>query len=123
MALLITMNDYYKTLEMKENASGDEIKRSYRTLARKYHPDRNSSKNAETKFKEIQEAYKILSDPNARKEYDLSHHSRQKNNEQKTKEPQNDQSVKKQKRKINKFEIFIVGILVLMYLIRFSHKS
>ncbi|MGH7890367.1 MAG: DnaJ domain-containing protein, partial [Thermodesulfobacteriota bacterium] len=50
--------DYYKTLGVSRNASGEEIKKAYRKLARRYHPDLNSGKKeAEEKFKEIQEAY------------------------------------------------------------------
>ncbi len=62
--------DYYKTLEVDRKASADEIKRAYRKLARKYHPDRNSEAGAEDKFKNLQEAYEVLKDPEARKAYD-----------------------------------------------------
>src|ERR671939_1775660 len=61
----------YKTLEVSKEASQDEIRRSYRRLARKYHPDANpGDKKAEGRFKEIQHAYEILSKPEKRKEYD-----------------------------------------------------
>ncbi|MDQ6805324.1 MAG: molecular chaperone DnaJ [Actinomycetota bacterium] len=63
--------DYYKTLGVGKNASEDEIKKSYRKLARKYHPDRNAGdKQAEERFKEISQAHDVLSDPDKRKEYD-----------------------------------------------------
>lgn len=62
--------DYYKILEVNKDASDDEIKKSYRKLAMKYHPDRNKEKEAETKFKEISEAYEVLSDPQKRQHYD-----------------------------------------------------
>lgn len=63
--------DYYGTLGVEKNASQDEIKKAYRTLALKYHPDRNSSnKEAESKFKEINEAYQVLSDSEKRARYD-----------------------------------------------------
>jgi len=63
---------YYDILGINENASADEIKSAYRQLAKKYHPDHNpNNKEYENKFKEISEAYSILSDPNKRKEYDL----------------------------------------------------
>ncbi|MDY5556145.1 J domain-containing protein [Helicobacter sp.] len=60
----------YETLEVSQNASADEIKKSYRRLARKYHPDINKEEGAEEKFKEINAAYEILSDANKRKKYD-----------------------------------------------------
>ncbi|HEY6278417.1 MAG TPA: molecular chaperone DnaJ [Streptosporangiaceae bacterium] len=63
--------DYYKTLGVAKGASADEIKKSYRKLARKYHPDANKGDpKAEAKFKEISEAYNTLSDEKRRKEYD-----------------------------------------------------
>jgi curved DNA-binding protein len=52
----------YETLEVSESASESEIKKAYRKLARQYHPDVNSDKGAEDKFKEINSAYEILSD-------------------------------------------------------------
>ena len=60
----------YETLEVSPNATSDEIKKSYRRLARKYHPDINKEKDAEEKFKEINAAYEILSDEQKRKQYD-----------------------------------------------------
>jgi molecular chaperone DnaJ len=63
--------DYYKTLGVGKNASDDEIKKAYRKLARKYHPDRNAGdKQAEERFKEISQAHDVLSDPDKRKQYD-----------------------------------------------------
>ena len=63
--------DYYKILGVEKNASQDDIKKSYRKLAMKYHPDRNQgNKEAEEKFKEITEANEVLSDPDKRKKYD-----------------------------------------------------
>ncbi|MHB1661938.1 MAG: DnaJ C-terminal domain-containing protein [bacterium] len=63
--------DYYKTLGVNKTASADEIKKAYRKLARKHHPDVNpNDKTAESKFKELQEAYDILKDEKKRKEYD-----------------------------------------------------
>src|SRR5437660_975658 len=63
--------DYYKILGVGKNASDEEIKKAYRRLARKYHPDRNAGdKQAEERFKEISQAHDVLSDPEKRKAYD-----------------------------------------------------
>jgi len=64
--------DYYKVLGISKSASPEEIKKAYRKLALKYHPDQNQgNKSAEDKFKEISEAYAVLSDPEKRKQYDM----------------------------------------------------
>ncbi len=64
-------DELYKTLGVSKKASEDEIKKAYRKLARKYHPDKNpGDKEAEDRFKEISAAYDILGDPEKRKEYD-----------------------------------------------------
>jgi molecular chaperone DnaJ len=63
--------DLYKALEVSKEASQEEIRRSYRRLARKYHPDANpGDRQAEERFKEIQQAYEVLSQPEKRREYD-----------------------------------------------------
>ena len=62
--------DYYKTLNISKDASQEEIKRAYRKLARKYHPDVNKNADAEIRFKEINEAHEVLKDPEKRKAYD-----------------------------------------------------
>jgi curved DNA-binding protein len=62
--------DYYDVLGVTRGAEADEVKRAYRKLARKYHPDVSKEKNAENKFKEVQEAYEVLRDPEKRAAYD-----------------------------------------------------
>jgi len=68
--------DYYEVLGVNKGASADDIKRAYRRMAMKYHPDKNpGDKEAEGKFKECAEAYEVLSDPQKRKRYDQFGHS------------------------------------------------
>jgi curved DNA-binding protein len=62
--------DYYKILGVARTAAAEDIKKSYRRLARKYHPDVSKEKDAEQKFKEVQEAYEVLKDPEKRAAYD-----------------------------------------------------
>ncbi|MEE8836285.1 MAG: molecular chaperone DnaJ [Eubacteriales bacterium] len=62
--------DYYEVLGVDRNADQETLKRAYRKLAKKYHPDVNPSKEAEEKFKEATEAYSVLSDPEKRRQYD-----------------------------------------------------
>jgi molecular chaperone DnaJ len=67
--------DYYTVLGVNRDASEDEIKKAYRKLAMKHHPDRNPEKGAEENFKEAKEAYEILSDPKKRATYDQFGHA------------------------------------------------
>ncbi len=67
--------DYYEVLGVNKNSSADEIKRAYRKLAKKYHPDVNKEPDAEEKFKEVQEAYEVLSDGNKKAAYDRYGHA------------------------------------------------
>ncbi|QXE89869.1 DnaJ domain-containing protein [Geomonas subterranea] len=67
----MAQNDYYEVLGLKKGASAEEIKRAYRKLAVKYHPDKNpGDKQAEERFKEINEAYAVLSDPKKKEQFD-----------------------------------------------------
>lgn len=73
---MATKRDYYEVLRVSRSASPDEIKKAYRKLAMQYHPDKNSgNKEAEERFKEISEAYEVLSDPDKRQRYDRFGHA------------------------------------------------
>lgn len=72
---MTTKRDYYEVLGINRDASPDEIRRAYRGLARKFHPDVNKEPDAETKFKEINEANAVLSDPDKRAVYDRFGHN------------------------------------------------
>jgi len=67
---MATSNDYYQLLGVSKSATSDEIKRAYRKQALQHHPDRNKSKDAADKFKEVNRAYEVLSDSQKRQAYD-----------------------------------------------------
>lgn len=72
---MATTRDYYDILGLSKDASPEDIKKTYRKLALKYHPDRNKEPGAEDKFKEISEAYAVLSDDEKRAQYDRFGHA------------------------------------------------
>jgi molecular chaperone DnaJ len=71
----MAQRDYYEILGIQRSASGEEIKSAFRQLARKYHPDVNKAPDAEEKFKEINEAFAVLSDTEKRAAYDRFGHA------------------------------------------------
>nr|WP_254120609.1 molecular chaperone DnaJ [Shouchella clausii] len=71
----VSKRDYYEVLGVDRNASVEEVKKAYRKLARKYHPDVNKEEDAEAKFKEVKEAYDTLSDPQKKARYDQFGHA------------------------------------------------
>ena len=73
----MSKRDYYEVLGASRDASDDDLKKAFRRLAMKYHPDRNTdnSEESEAKFKEAKEAYEVLSDPNKRAAYDQYGHA------------------------------------------------
>src|SRR6218665_3116225 len=72
----MSKRDYYEVLEVSKSASADEIKKAYRKMAIKFHPDKNpGDKEAEVNFKEAAEAYEVLSDDNKRARYDQYGHA------------------------------------------------
>src|SRR3954451_8617345 len=78
MPVATAKRDYYEVLSVSRNADAEEIKRAYRRLAMKFHPDRNQGEtkhDAEIKFKECSEAYEVLSDPAKRQRYDQYGHA------------------------------------------------
>lgn len=73
----MSKRDYYEILELSKTATQDDIKKQYRKFAAKYHPDRNKEPDAESKFKEMKEAYDVLSDEQKRRHYDTYGHTQQ----------------------------------------------
>ncbi len=72
---LAAEKDYYKTLGITKGASDKDVKKAFRKLALKYHPDKSSEPGVEEKFREIAEAYEVLRDPDRRRQYDKMGHS------------------------------------------------
>ncbi|NMC35551.1 DnaJ domain-containing protein [Candidatus Beckwithbacteria bacterium] len=72
---MTTKRDFYEVLGVSKTASADEIKKAYRKLALEYHPDRNKEADAAEKFKEINEAYEVISNEQKRKQYDQFGHA------------------------------------------------
>ncbi|MFD0886188.1 DnaJ domain-containing protein, partial [Streptosporangium algeriense] len=68
---MATKSDYYGTLGVRRDASAEEIKKAYRRLARELHPDVNPDPETQERFKDITQAYEVLSDPNKRQMYDM----------------------------------------------------
>ena len=68
--MAVDQRDYYQVLGVPRGTSAEEIQRAYRTLARRHHPDVNKEPGAEDRFKEITEAYHVLSNPDSRRRYD-----------------------------------------------------
>ncbi|MGZ4164983.1 MAG: DnaJ domain-containing protein, partial [Tumebacillaceae bacterium] len=67
----MSKRDYYEVIGVSKDAAPDEIKKAYRRLARQYHPDVNKDPSAAEKFKQITEAYEVLTDPERRQRYDM----------------------------------------------------
>jgi len=72
---MVTKRDFYEVLGVSKSSTADEIKRAYRKLALQYHPDRNKEAGASEKFKEVTEAYEVLSDPSKKQKYDQFGHA------------------------------------------------
>ena len=79
---MVTKRDYYAILGIDRNATDDDIKKAFRKLAFQYHPDRNADDGASDKFKEVNEAYEVLSSPDKRASYDRFGHAGVNGNQQ-----------------------------------------
>ncbi|MEX2598617.1 MAG: DnaJ domain-containing protein, partial [Dehalococcoidia bacterium] len=72
---MATKRDYYDVLEVPREASEEDIRKAFRKKALEYHPDRNKATDASERFKEVNEAYQVLTDPGKRKQYDRFGHA------------------------------------------------
>ena len=72
---MVTNRDYYEILGLSKGATDADLKAAYRKMALQYHPDRNKDKDAEVKFKEVNEAYQVLSDSQKKQQYDQFGHA------------------------------------------------
>src|SRR4051794_3546446 len=68
--MAVAFRDYYEVLGVPRDSNAEDVRRAYRKLARRYHPDVNKEADAEDRFKEVSEAYEVLSDPEKRERYD-----------------------------------------------------
>lgn len=92
------MKDYYKILDISINATKDEVKKAFRSLAKKYHPDRNvNDENSLRKFQEVNEAYEVLSNEDSRREYDKKKSSFEQSNNKETNSENNKSNSEKKK--------------------------
>lgn len=111
--------NYYEILDIKKTATEEEIKKAYKKLALKYHPDKNPSKEGEKEFKKINEAYEVLSDKNKRANYDAMGHGNYKQNTQSNNYYDTNWHYRDTRRG-SQLEIIIVFIGLLLYVIDLS---
>ncbi len=123
----MSRENYYQQLGVKPSAPANEIKARYRALAKKYHPDKNiGNKEAEERFKEIQEAYHVLSNQNKRRHYDL--HATERVNYYQTTAYTKGEKVEEEERPVDKTEWYHfaisvgVAVVLLYFIVSYSLK-